>query len=182
MVRRTPFRRRSASPEGVTEVIGRRLNFLSAGCNEVLALASVIGRDFVWEVLLRAAAPLGEDMLLEALDEAVAAHILDETTAGRYQFAHNLIRMTLYDELRIARRRHFHRAAGNDADSDRAIDYAVRAGRRADALAFEDAVQFFQTALDAIEQQTEPDGAARCRVRATRSDDVVLEGAFVSDK
>src|SRR6266851_7004997 len=30
-------------PEGVTEVIGRRLNFLSAGCNEVLALASVIG-------------------------------------------------------------------------------------------------------------------------------------------
>jgi len=60
--------------------------------------------------------------------------------------------------------RHF-QAAGNDADSDRAIEYAVRAGRRADALlAFEDAVQFFQTALDAIEQQTEPDEAARCRV------------------
>jgi tetratricopeptide (TPR) repeat protein len=93
--------------------------------------------------------------------------------------------------LRIARRRQFHRAvghaieavhradldpflprlarhfqaAGNDADSDRAIDYARRAGRRADALlAFEDAAQFFQAALDAIEQQTEPDEAARCRV------------------
>jgi class 3 adenylate cyclase/DNA-binding NarL/FixJ family response regulator len=176
-------------PEGVTEVIGRRLNFLSAGCNEVLSLASVIGRDFAWEVLLRAAAPLSEDMLLEALDEAVAAHIVEETAAGRYQFTHNLIRMTLYDELRIARRRQFHRAvgnaievvyraeldpflpelarhfqaAGNDADSHRAIDYATRAGRRADALlAFEDAVQFFQTALGAIEQQTEPDEAARC--------------------
>jgi len=36
-------------PEGVTEVIGRRLNLLSAGCNEVLALASVIGRDFAWD-------------------------------------------------------------------------------------------------------------------------------------
>jgi class 3 adenylate cyclase len=178
-------------PEGVTEVIGRRLNFLSAGCNEVLAVASVIGRDFAWEVLLRAAAPLSEDMLLEALDEAVAAHIVEETAAGRYQFTHNLIRMTLYDELRIARRRQFHRAvgnaieavyradldpllpelarhfqaAGNDAQSDRAIDYAVRAGRRADALlAFEDAVQFFQTALDAIEQRPEPDDATRCQL------------------
>jgi class 3 adenylate cyclase/DNA-binding CsgD family transcriptional regulator len=178
-------------PEGVTEVIGRRLNFLSAGCNEVLALASVIGRDFAWEALLRAAAPLSEDMILEALDEAVAARIVEETAAGRYQFTHNLIRMTLYDELRIARRRQFHRAvgnaieavyradldpflpelarhfqaAGNDADSDRAIDYATRAGRRADALlAFEDAVQFFQTALEAIDQRTEPDVVARCRL------------------
>jgi hypothetical protein len=178
-------------PEGVTEVIGRRLNLLSAGCNEVLALASVIGRDFAWEVLLRAAAPLSEDMLLEALDEAVAAHIVEEMASGRYQFTHNLIRMTLYDELRIARRRQFHRAVGNaieavyradrgpflpelprhfqaaasDADSDRAIDYAVRAGRRADTLlAFEDAAQFFQTALDAMEQRTQPDDAERCRV------------------
>jgi DNA-binding CsgD family transcriptional regulator len=178
-------------PEGVTEVIGRRLNLLSAGCNEVLALASVIGRDFAWEVLLRAALPLSEDMLLEALDEAVAPHIVEETTEGRYQFTHNLIRMTLYDELRIARRRQFHRAVGNaieavyradldpflpdlarhfqaaggEAEAEKAIDYAVRAGRRADALlAFENAVQFFQTALDAIEQRPQPDAAARCRL------------------
>jgi class 3 adenylate cyclase/ATP/maltotriose-dependent transcriptional regulator MalT len=176
-------------PEGVTEVIGRRLNFLSAGCNEVLALASVIGRDFAWEVLVRAAAPLSEDMLLEALDEAVAAHIVEETAAGRYQFTHNLIRMTLYDELRISRRRQFHRAVGNaietvyradldpflpelarhfqasghDVDGGRAIDYATRAGRRADALlAFEDAVQFFQTALDVLEQRPQLDQTTRC--------------------
>ena len=178
-------------PEGVTEVIGRRLNLLAARCNEVLALASVIGRDFAWEVLLRAAAPLSEDMLLEALDEAVAAHVVEETASERYRFTHNLIRMTLYDELRIARRRQFHRAVGNaveavhradldpvlpelarhfqaaggNAEGEKAIDYAVRAGRRADALlAFEDAVQFFQTALDAIEQRSEPDEAARCRL------------------
>jgi class 3 adenylate cyclase/DNA-binding CsgD family transcriptional regulator len=176
-------------PEGVTEVIGRRLNLLSAGTNEVLALASVIGRDFTWEVLLRAAAPLDEDMLLEALDEAVAAHIVEETAAGRYQFTHNLVRMTLYDELRIAQRRQFHRtvgnaieaayctdldphlpelarhfqAAGSDADSERAIDYAVRAARCADALlAFEDAVRFFETALDAHERRGGSDQTRRC--------------------
>jgi DNA-binding NarL/FixJ family response regulator len=151
----------------------------------------VIGRDFAWDVLLRAGAPLSDEMLLEALDEAVAAHIVEETAAGRYRFTHNLIRMTLYDELRIAHRRHFHRAAGNaieavyradldpflpelarhfhaaggDAEAEKAIDYAARAGRRADALlAFEDAVQFYQTALDAMEQQTETDQAARCRL------------------
>ena len=57
--------------------------------------------------------------------------------------------------------RHF-QAAG---DIDRAIDYAMRAGQRADALlAFEDAVQFFQTALDAMEQRAEPDEAARCQL------------------
>jgi DNA-binding CsgD family transcriptional regulator len=99
--------------------------------------------------------------------------------------------VTLYDELRIATRRQFHRAAGNaietvyradlgphlpeltrhfqvaggDADVGRAIDYAVRAGRRADGLlAFEDAVQFFRVALDAMEQRSEPDEELRCRL------------------
>src|SRR5262249_7260294 len=178
-------------PEGVTEVIGRRLNLLSAGCNEVLALASVIGRDFAWEVLLRAAAPLSEDMLLEALDEAVAAPVIGEMAAGRDQVPRNLIRMTLYDELRIARRRQFHRAVGNaieavyradldpylpelarhfqaaggDAEAEKAIDYVIRAGRRADELlAFEDAGQLFQTAVDATEQQAESEEAARCQL------------------
>ena len=57
--------------------------------------------------------------------------------------------------------RHF-LAAG---DINRAIDYATRAGQRADALlAFEDAVQFFQAALDAMEQRPQPDDAARCRL------------------
>jgi hypothetical protein len=175
------------TPEGVTEVIGRRLNLLSAGCNEVLALAAVIGRDFAWEVLLRGAASLSEDMLLEALDEAVAAHIVEETAAERYRFTHNLIRVTLYDELRIARRRQCHRAIGNaieavyradldpflpelarhfqaaggDAEAAKAIDYATRADA---LLAFEDAVQFFQTALDAIEQRPDPDEAEHCRL------------------
>ncbi len=44
-------------PEGVREVIGRRLNLLSAACNDVLAVAAVIGRDFAHDVLLRAARP-----------------------------------------------------------------------------------------------------------------------------
>ena len=174
-------------PEGVKEVIGRRLNLLSAACNEMLGLASVIGRDFALDLLTHAAGRRDDDSLLDALDEGVAAHVIEEMTEGRYQFTHNLIRMTLYDELRTARRRSLHRAVGKaiealhradvDAllpelarhfqvagDTGRAIDYATRAGRRADALlAFEDAEQFFQAALDGIEQG-EPDELARCRL------------------
>jgi predicted ATPase len=76
-------------PEGVKEVIGRRLNLLSASCNEVLALAAVIGREFAHDVLLRAAARQGDQTLIEALDEALGAHIIEETADGHYQFAHN---------------------------------------------------------------------------------------------
>src|SRR5262249_16722915 len=99
-------------PEGVTEVIGRRLNLLSAGCNDMLAVASVIGRDFAHDLLVRAASWPSEHALLDALDEALGAHVIEEATNGRYQFRHNLIRMTLYDELRPARRRQLHRAVG----------------------------------------------------------------------
>jgi len=174
-------------PEGVREVIGRRLNLLSASCNEVLALAAVIGRDFDHEVLLRAARRDGQ-ALADALDEALIAHIIEETTDGRYQFAHNLIRLTLYDELRPARRRQLHGSVGAalevsrraeidallpelarhflaSGDIDRTVDYATRAGQRAEALlAFEDAVDLFQTALDAMEQRADLDDVSRCRL------------------
>ena len=45
-------------PEGVREVIGRRLNRLSQRCNETLTIASVIGREFE----LRQLVPLVEDI------------------------------------------------------------------------------------------------------------------------
>jgi DNA-binding CsgD family transcriptional regulator len=173
------------TPEGVREVIGRRLNLLSAACNDVLALAAVIGHDFTNDVLVHAAEGLD---LSDALDEALNAYIIEETADGHYQFTHNLIRMTLYDELRPARRRQLHRAVGTalaaqhrgdvDAflpelarhfqaagDIEHVIDYAMRAGLRADALlAFEDAVQFFQATLDAAEQRPETDRHLRCRL------------------
>jgi predicted ATPase len=174
-------------PEGVREVIGRRLNLLSTACNDALALAAVIGREFSDDLLLRA---VGHDnqKLTDALDEALGAHIIEERPDGHYQFAHNLIRMTLYDELRPARRRQMHRAVGaaleasrrSDLDAvlpelarhfvvagdlDRAVEYATRAGQRAEALlAFEDAVLLFQSALDTLDQRGDRDETERCRL------------------
>lgn len=178
-------------PEGIREAIGRRLNLLSVVCNDVLATAAVIGHEFRLDVLLRASRPRTEDAVLEALDEALAAHIVEETIPRLYQFTHTLLRITLYDELRTGERRrrhnavgeaieavhrhdltpalsnlayHFH-AAGLGSAVDRAIDYAIRAGQNADAaLAFEDAIDLFQSALDMLDTKEADDPDLRCRL------------------
>jgi DNA-binding CsgD family transcriptional regulator len=168
-------------PEGVREVIGQRLNLLSPAANQVLRLASVIGREFDLALLRRAWAD-GSAGVTAALDEALEARIVEEVGPDRYQFTHALIRMTLSDELRAGERQRLHRAVGQalealhrhdpDAvlpelarhfrgaggDAAKAIDYARRAARQAEAaLAFEEAAGLFQAALDLMLQEDEPD-------------------------
>ena len=92
------------------EAIGRRLERLSGPCNETLTVASAIGREFELDQLDRLIDDLSEDALLEALDEALAAHLVEELPgdAGRYQFTHALIQGTLADELSRTRRARLH--------------------------------------------------------------------------
>ena len=170
-------------PEGVRDVIGRRLNRLSPACNEVLTLGAVAGREFSIDVLAQASGNL-EDVMLRLLDEAIEARVIEEVGSDRYQFTHALIRETLYDEVRPGQRRRLHhvvgealeataprdpgpvlsdlarhfQASGTEADLARAINYAIRAGRRANSMfAFEDAASLFQAGLDMIEQLPTPD-------------------------
>ena len=65
-------------PEGVREVIGRRLNRLSDHCNQVLTNASVIGREFDFRLLSTLSDNMSEDQLLGAIDEAVTAQLIEE--------------------------------------------------------------------------------------------------------
>lgn len=105
-------------PEGVREVIGQRLNRLSQECNRVLATASIIGREFSLDQLLRlfddpstgARQRLSEDQLLEALEEALEVRLIEELpqTVGRYQFAHRLAQETLIQELSLTQRVRLH--------------------------------------------------------------------------
>jgi DNA-binding CsgD family transcriptional regulator/tetratricopeptide (TPR) repeat protein len=176
-------------PEGIREVIGRRLNLLPPLCNEILAVAAVIGREFALDVLVRACQPRTEAAILEVLDEAIATHIVEELGSGRYQFTHTLVRITLYDELRTGQRRRLHhavgeaieaahhrdpqpvladlahhfRAASMGNDVERAIDYTTRAGKSADAaFAFEEAISLFQNALDMLDALSSADPEQRC--------------------
>ena len=65
-------------PEGVREVIGRRLDRLSERANEVFTVASVIGRDFTLDAIRELAEDTTEGQLLDVLDEALDARIIEE--------------------------------------------------------------------------------------------------------
>ena len=88
-------------PEGVREVIGRRLDRLSERCNEVLTIAAVIGRQFRFDVLKMLVEDTTDNQLLDAMDEALAARIVEELPeeVGLYQFTHASMQETLTEEL-----------------------------------------------------------------------------------
>ncbi len=166
-------------PEGVRDVVGRRLSRLSEAANRVLACASVVGLEFE-PALVQAAGGFSEDVVLGVLEEAVATRLLVEVPGAvpRNRFAHALVRATLYDELTAARRvalhrrvaegiearyvghlddhlpalaHHWARASAPAAETARAVDYATRAGDRALAqLAHDEAVTYYRSALDLL--------------------------------
>ena len=181
-----PHSRTSTSariPEGVREVIGRRLDRLSAECNRILTIASVIGREFNVDAL-EPLSDISGDQVLELLDEASAARVINEVpqVMGKYSFVHALIRETLYDEIGVTRRVRLHRRIGevleklysNNLDahltelayhffqaspagnSDKAMSYALKAAKRAiSLLAYEEAADHYEHGLAVLELQDE---------------------------
>ena len=94
-------------PEGVREVVGRRLSNLSDAANAALLVAAVIGPEF--DLATLAAVPdAGDDpdRMLDGLDECAAARLIHEVpeATSRYSFVHALVRQTLLAELSTARR------------------------------------------------------------------------------
>src|SRR5207244_1003719 len=120
-------------PEGLRDVIGRRLSRLSAECNRVLTMAAVIGRDFELRSL-EALAGLGEEPLVQALEEAVRVGVLREQARPggvQYRFAHAFFRQTLYEELSAARRLRMHQQVARVLETQ----YAARLQEHATELA-----------------------------------------------
>ena len=64
-------------PEGVREVIGRRLDSLSDFCNELLTTAAVIGREFDANVLEYLYSDTSEDVIEDAIEEARVASVIE---------------------------------------------------------------------------------------------------------
>ncbi|MFL5830320.1 MAG: ATP-binding protein [Solirubrobacteraceae bacterium] len=174
-------------PEGVKDVIARRLTRLGGDALEWLRVAAVIGRDFD-ATLLENVVSLDEDEFLNALDEAIAAGLVVESPArpGRYSFSHALIRETLYEGMSAPRRARTHRRVGealeadrrqdryltalalhftraaSTQDADKAIQYATRAGEQATAmLAHEEAAEHYARALEVLERFAPDEDAQR---------------------
>jgi DNA-binding SARP family transcriptional activator/pimeloyl-ACP methyl ester carboxylesterase len=95
-----------ALPQRVREVIARRLERLVEGSRSLLSVAAVIGREFEFELLRRAAGCEGE-ATAEGVEELVRRRLL--TAIGdRLDFTHHRIRDVAYDELLPWRRRRLH--------------------------------------------------------------------------
>ncbi|MBV8160688.1 MAG: hypothetical protein JO265_07185, partial [Acidimicrobiia bacterium] len=178
-------------PEGVKEVIGRRLSRLSDAANRVLRVGAVAGREFDFR-LLETVTDVSGDELLDAVDEALATRLLIDVLGrpDRYAFSHALVRETLYDELSTARRLRLHRQIGlaleelsgpdvsarlpelayhfceaaPAGEAAKAVDYARQGGDRAMAqLGYEEAVRLYGMALEACEELEGAD-AVRCEL------------------
>jgi hypothetical protein len=115
-------------PEGVRQVIGRRLSRLSDSANKLLTAASGFNGPFHID-LAGAAAGLDESAALDAIDEALQAQLLRSTgEADTYNFTHALIRHTLYGELSPSRQVRLHRQIAEAMErvyGDRAKDHAA---------------------------------------------------------
>ena len=176
----------AAIPETVRDVISRRLARLSSETLRALETASVAGRVFSLEVVARMSG-IGEEALLDALEEAGTARILS-ATPGDFRFAHMVIRDVLYDGLTAPRRLRLHRAAvralvqthGTQSgphlaelvhhalaanDFARAHGWAKAAADRAlDLLAYEEAARLYGVALDSLERARPGEIEARCEL------------------
>jgi DNA-binding SARP family transcriptional activator len=104
-----------AVPEGISEVIARRLHRLSDPSRTLLRLAAILGVSFSTPVV-RAFAASSVDDVLAALDEAEEAGIIREDPDSEppgYVFTHTLVRRTLYDGTSRARRQELHAGAAD---------------------------------------------------------------------
>jgi class 3 adenylate cyclase len=119
-------------PEGIRQVVSRRLQKLSVEANRLLSVASAFNGAFSFEVAT-AAAGLDEETALSAIDEALGAQLLRPgTNAEGFDFSHAMIRHTLYSELNPARRVRLHRKIAEEMERS----WGERAAHHAAEVAF----------------------------------------------
>ncbi|REE96444.1 ATP-binding protein [Thermomonospora umbrina] len=99
----------SAIAPGVRDAVQRRLSLLPGAVTRLLTAAAVLGREF-HRGLLAAVVREPVPHVDRILDQAVVARLAVALGAGRFAFAHDLVRETLYDALDEVRRRDLHAA------------------------------------------------------------------------
>ncbi|MFD5543418.1 ATP-binding protein, partial [Streptomyces sp. NPDC127079] len=160
----------SEVPQGVRDVLRRRLALLPPAARSVVRLTAVLGLEAEVAFLVDCA-EAAEEEVLEGLDAALDADLLAEPRAGHVRFVHALVRDTVYADLSGARRSRLHARvarllrhhrpgelaalahhfarSGSASDAPLAVDYALRAAEAAERrYAHDVAVALIQQAID----------------------------------
>jgi DNA-binding SARP family transcriptional activator len=178
-------------PEGVEEVIARRLARMSSQAREALMVGAVVGTRFELEVVREV---LGEpdEAVMTALEEAIDAGLVVEQPEriDAFAFSHAILRDAVYTRPTKSRRARLHQRvgevlvprladgrcsaaeiahhlllAGPLAAPQQAAGYAVRAGDdAARALVWEEAELHYRRALQAWQDLDDDREAWRCDV------------------
>ncbi|MDQ2622158.1 MAG: AAA family ATPase, partial [Actinomycetota bacterium] len=190
-------------PAEIREIVTQRVGRLAEGGDELLRRASLIGQDFDLTILERTT-PLDQDRIIDLLDEAVSAGLLDEsrTVPGRYSFVHALLRGALADQISLTRRTAIHRDIGEaieyqtrgrpgtrlgemarhfglagPGETDRAIQYAILAAAQSEErLAYDEAVGFYENAIDACRADEPVDHGLLARLLLNRAEAQWMNG------
>lgn len=186
----------SSVPSGIRDLVEERVHRLGKVAELMLAVAAVAGMDVHFD-LLHAATGLDLGRLLDALDLALAARVLEEVGPG-YAFRHPLVRAALYDRLPERRRTALHGTVGQalevvqpDAverlayhfvrggDDDKAVAYLERAGdHSATAFANDAAIEFYSDALARVAGRN--DAAALARIGRKLGNVQAILGQFAA--
>jgi len=158
-------------PLRLRQVIDSHLLRLPGESQDLLAAAAVIGPEVpfsLWAAVVHG----DEETLLQILDAAADAHLVEPTREGiSFRFVHALVHEALYEGIFPIRRRILHRRVGealagltspdpdavarhfHSADDTRAGGWLVRAGKRAESAgSLLTAVERYESALRPLEQ------------------------------
>ena len=193
-------------PEGLRDVIGKRLSRLGHECNRLLSTAAVIGREFRLDVLQRVAG-VSEEELFSALEEAQGAAVIEERSSVggvvSFWFTHAFFRQTLYEETFTPRRIRLHQQVGqtleevhaarleehgaelvehfsNSSDPvglEKALRYSDLAAQRAISVyAYGEGVRLLEQALQVQDVLAPEDREKRCDLLLALSDALLVAG------
>ena len=159
-------------PERVRDIIGRQLDRLDERSRELVALASVVGREFEF-ALLQHVSGLGEEEAARGVEELTRRRVL-HSVGERLDFTHDRVREVAYGRILAPRRKVLHRRVAEALATlhaenleshhlalglhyaegevwDKAVVHLRRAGARAvERSANREAVACFERALAAL--------------------------------
>ena len=161
---------RIAVPEGVKEMISRRLQQLSETAKHDAAASRAWSAAASTSTCSSRLIDEPTDRIIEVLEEALEAGLIREADElDRFAFAHALVRETLYEAQSASRRVRLHRRIGevleaggaanpaelayhfHEGRAPQAVGYALAAAEQATAaLAYEEAAEHYRRADDSL--------------------------------